>query len=338
VDDGKENIKVNERLKRVLRDRTAQTLALGVVFIVLLGFVRPPAMVDRVGIDHTYLFLKKTHSPKQYDVIIAGDSRAYCSLSPAVMRQELRTEASILNFGFEANGYTEVYMKGIDHKLKKADPSATVVLAFTPMTLVPSTAYWNGYESCLEKTGWPLYRDMYMPRMLRFFDPYEWRYVYRKVMGEVPVRMIWRYDPDGFVSVEQLPETREVDLAKQHNAFKNNQVKDERIELVMSWVKKWTSQGIAVYGYRPPANPKVVKIENHESGFDEPDIVSRFEKAGGIWVRADGKQYGTYDGYHLLGHEAERFSSHFADVMLADGWKQHRGHLTSKKSPPPLSN
>ena len=338
MNEATEKITLTERLRRLAKDRTARTLVLGAVFIVLLGSIRPPAMVDRVGVDHTYVFLHKTHSPEKYDVVIAGDSRAYCSLSPRVMRKELQTNASILNFGFEANGYTEVYMKGIDSKLDRSGTSPTVVLAFTPMTFVPSTAYWNGYENCLEKTGWPLYRDMYMPMMLRFFDPFEWRYVYREVMDEKPVHMIWRYDADGFVSVAQEPELHEVNLEKQHAAFKNNKVKQDRIELVMKWVRKWTAEGIAVYGYRPPANPEVVQIENQEAGFNQADVVSRLEKAGGIWVEFNDGDYGTYDGYHLLGREAERFSSDFADAMLADGWKHGQGHLTSKKSPPPQSN
>ncbi len=321
---------LSERIRCLLRDRTARTLALGAVFIVVFGLVRPPAMVDRIGVDHTYLFLYKTHSPKKYDMIIGGDSRAYCSLSPAIMRKSLGTNESILNFAFEANGYTEPYMKGIAQKLDRSAAAPTIVLAFTPMSLVPSTAYWNGYENCLDKKGWPLYRDMYMPRLLRFFEPYEWRYIYRRVMGETPIRYVWRYDADGFVSVKQVPEVRQVNVEKQHSAFKNNTVKEDRVELVMEWVKKWTSQGIAVYGYRPPASPQVVEIENTEGGFDQGDIVHRFQEAGGIWVNVDPNAYATYDGYHLLGHEAVRLSKDFASEMLADGWNRGPGHLTSK--------
>ena len=330
MNDTTTKIALSERIRRLWHDRTAQTLTLGAVLVVLFGFVRPPAMVDRVGVDHTYIFLYKTHSPKKYDMVIGGDSRAYCSLSPAVMRKSLGTDESILNFAFEANGYTEPYLKGITAKLDRSAPAPTVVLAFTPMSLVPSTAYWNGYENCLDKTGWALYRDMYMPRLLHYFEPYEWRYIYRRVMGETPIRYVWRYDADGFVSVQQFPEVREVNVEKQHSAFKNNTVKEARIELVMDWVRKWTSEGISVYGYRPPASAQVVKIEDTEGGFDQDEIVRRFQEAGGVWVDVGSDQYATYDGYHLLGHEAVRFSSKFAAKMLADGWNHGQPKLTLK--------
>ena len=306
---------------RIINDRVTQTVALGAFFVLLGGLYRPPELIERSGEDPRHLFLNKAHNAKDYDVVLGGDSRMYSCLSPAEMSAVLG-DIRIINFGFELTGFDDMYLDRIREVVNANSEYATIVLGVTPQSLTPASGQETGFKSSIRKTGWPLMRDMYMPRFLRFFDPYEFRYLIRYLRGESPSRHLWRYNADGFVDVDMVPLVAVDKVEGVKRTFEGNQVAEERVRQLMDYVTRWSGEGIQVYGFRPPTSTAIATMEDEFSGYNETEIRKRFEAAGGVWLEVQHGKYGSYDGHHLLGYAARVFSTDFANQMTERGWKK----------------
>ena len=307
-------------VRRIIKDPVTQTLVLGAVLVVLGGMFRPPEMNFQAGVDPSYLFLDKAHNARGYDVVIAGDSRTYCALSPAVVNKTLGTNHHIINFAFEGLGYTKEYLDRLPQVIDTNHPRPVIILGLTPMSLTRGTTVMNGYQSAIQKTGWPLMRDMYMPAFLRFFKPYDWRFAIRWLKREDPFRLIWHFHADGFVGIEKKPLRRDLVVESFGHRFDGNPVQQYLVDQLLEYVQRWSDQGIRVYGFRPPTCEEMMTKELEVAGFDSLNVPVRFNEAGGVWIDISQTAYYSYDGSHLSRAGALEFSQDFASRLEELGW------------------
>ena len=94
--------------------------------------------------------------------------------------------------------------------------------------------------------------------------------------------------------------------------FTDNQVSQEVVDELLVYVKKWTSQGIHVVGFRPPTSHAIRQYEHEKGGFVEVDFVKQFETAGGIWIPVPADDYQTFDGNHLDNQSAKQLATDLA--------------------------
>ena len=170
-------------------------------------------------------------------------------------------------------------------------------------------------------------RDMYMPMLFRYVEPYDWRYVIRFLRGQHPSRHFWFYNKDGFIHVNMVPLVPVDNVDGIKRTFEGNQVAEEKIQMLLNKVAQWRADGFQVFGFRPPTSVRIAQMEDEFSGYDIEDIRKRFGQAGGVWLHTEPGSYVTYDGHHLTGEAAGQFS-----VDLASQMKQH-GWMTNESAP-----
>lgn len=80
-------------------------------------------------------------------------------------------------------------------------------------------------------------------------------------------------------------------------------------------VREFQSAGITVYGFRPPGDEAMRRMEHLKSGLDFTWLPRRFEAAGGKWLKVDETGFPPYDGVHMDFKTAIRFSRHLAGLI-----------------------
>ncbi|MGD8377808.1 MAG: hypothetical protein PVF68_16880 [Acidobacteriota bacterium] len=88
-------------------------------------------------------------------------------------------------------------------------------------------------------------------------------------------------------------------------------VDEEIVNRFLDLTRGWSSEGIAIFAFRPPSCPELTQLESEACGLDEVAFVRRFEDAGGRWLDPEG-DYPTYDCAHLESAAAVRFSEGLA--------------------------
>jgi hypothetical protein len=102
--------------------------------------------------------------------------------------------------------------------------------------------------------------------------------------------------------------------------FQGCRVDPQVVETVLDRTRKWASEGIVVFAFRPPTPAEVALAEDRIYGFDEPEFAAAFERAGGVWLQTPQHHYRCYDGSHLDSASARRLSASLArEIASAQG-------------------
>ncbi|MSP61434.1 MAG: hypothetical protein EXR72_14020 [Myxococcales bacterium] len=299
------------------RYRLSLTLATAAALVVTVGLIRP-RINDNAGLDPDDYWAMKTAWRGCADAVIAGDSRVYKAVSPAVMKQFLG-ERRILNYGFSGNGYTAEYLRAIEEVLAADGGEKIIVLGITPHALTQRACATNGFKDLRRPTkGRPRLLALLERKLDEPFGGVRLKGLPSLVLGgpRFTKRFHNHYHEDGWAPGGQNPETDEA-VEYYRGLFKNNPVSDEIVARVEAAVVRWRARGIAVYGFRPPTTPGMLALEDGDGGFDEARFVARFERAGGVWLPVPGTGYASYDGSHLRDDAALRFSADLAPQLAA---------------------
>ncbi len=290
-------------------DRSALTLILAAIFVFALGSIRRN---DFAGISSTYLWNLKVHWSACADVVVAGDSRVYCGVSPSAMSKFLPA-VRIKNFGFGAVPYTREYLSAIHNVLDPQSRSKIILLGITPHSFSAHALRKNGFDYYRKNLIRRFSTDQYFGDLLNFVMPLSFdelsQIILRKDTGP---QFRLKCHPDGWVATIKIPEDPREALAGLDKRYDDQQVIPNLVQNLVTTVANWRRQGIAVYAFRPPTTPEVFDRENRLMGFNHDAFVREFQAAGGTWIDTDLKNYRSFDGSHLRVESAVRLSENLA--------------------------
>lgn len=304
--------KPESRLYNFRHDRTAMTLLLAGMLILVMGMLRP----DKPrGVPPKRFWAAKITWRHCADVVITGDSRALMSLAPAQL-ESVFPKTTVLNFGFPGNPYSQQYLDAVENVLKPDSAKRRIIMGVTPHSLTRrahSTSYFRKLSAIPDER---LEMHKTFAPVLEFLKPMSLRDAWHGLFPQTAEStVVTRYYPDGFLAVHRTP-CRLNELKKYREIFRKKNVSDDLIRNLLDRVRMWIRQGIIVYGFYPPTCERMVKVERNGSGFDRTDFIRRFTQAGGIWLHFDPTAYQSVDGSHLQDTAAFRFSRTFAQRLL----------------------
>ncbi|MDA3929796.1 MAG: hypothetical protein PF541_12660 [Prolixibacteraceae bacterium] len=117
---------------------------------------------------------------------------------------------------------------------------------------------------------------------------------------------------NGYVESDKFPIDTLEAIPSYTKDFNNYQVEEKYTNTLFEQVQNLTKQGIHVIGYRPPVSQTLRILEDSLGNYNEAEIKSGIQKAGGFWIDLDPSKYTTYDGSHLDKVPAERLSTELA--------------------------
>jgi hypothetical protein len=120
---------------------------------------------------------------------------------------------------------------------------------------------------------------------------------------------------DGWISTHKHPGKISRELKKYREYYKKYKVYEGNIKNVFAAVSQWSGGNIKVYGFIPPSCKEMYDMESEISGFNEKDFVTRFKKAGGVWLDVDPSAYYSFDGCHLQSDAAMEFSRDLGEMI-----------------------
>lgn len=292
------------------RERCVYVLLLSVVFIVAAGSLRPESQLVNRGMDPRAFWARKASSHGDYDAVLAGDSRVYRGLWPRAIAESM-PQIRVINFGFPGTGLSKAYLAAVEKRLDPASPRKLIVLGITPHALTAGAAQANGFLAERGKSVFDRWAAMSLGRGLSYLDPMPPRRLLTKLLGrESPPSFLYyqHFHPDGWVASRRAPEDPQEALEPYRKALEATRVSRAVVDELLDAVRRWTSQGIAVCGFRPPTTAAMVALENACADFDEAGFARAFRSAGGTWLSFDIERYHTYDGSHLREDSARQLS------------------------------
>lgn len=295
--------------------RSHLTLLTALLLIGLLAWLRPAP--PETGLSTASFWTRKMLWEKEFDVVLAGDSRMYRGLSPGEMRRVFGGYR-IANFGFSACGFGKHYLARLPRLFDPASRQKILVMGITPNSLTEKSAEVdNSFLARLHENRLEQYANLLFGDFLKPFDPYNYREL-RNALKNRRQGYFQHYYEDGWVASYKLPEDPGDALDEYRKNWSEQKV-SRRVEAeLIATVKKLTASGIRVYGFRPPTTQAMYELESAMSGFDEAAFRDRFQKAGGIWLDFPLGRYPSYDGSHLRRDGAVLLSRDLARAIRND--------------------
>jgi hypothetical protein len=305
----------------MLDRRLILMLVLSAALVPLAGRLRPPEECHFLGLDQELFWREKAELAPVQDLILAGDSRTNVNLDPASMASVL-SGYRIYNFGFLRVGFSPAYMDRIESELDPASTKKGVVLGITPLSLTRWAQTDNQFVAMMRHRDGAVIRwarpvlDPLLP-VRWFLRPIRPKDILYALAGKPPVRI---YTENchalGWRSGISVPPDETNGLRGYGVLFEGNTVSPLIIAVVLDYTRRWTSEGIEVFAYRPPTTEAMLALENEKSGFNEPDFIAQFQAAGGHWVAVTQfGRYSSFDGSHLDEASARALSVDLATAI-----------------------
>jgi hypothetical protein len=270
-----------------------------------MGLMRPD---KPVGIYPKRYWAEKIRWRHCADAVLTGDSRTLMALSPAHMKKVLDYDR-ILNFGFGANWYARKYLEIVEEVLDPNSNNKAIMMGITPHSLTYRTKVLGHFLYFINVSKQDVFFDIHLAPLLNFLDPMSFRDAYQGLFPSLaPTTTRQEYFADGWISVHKEPSGKRREVKRYRGIFKQRQVSQETIDVLMEFVTKWSNSGIKVYGFVLPTCKEMVELEAKESGLNQFEFIKTFKQAGGIWIDVDQCSYESFDGSHLQDVGAVEFS------------------------------
>lgn len=304
-------------LKALVKERALIALLLSAGIIIALGMARYD-WVERVGVAPEAFWTMKVGWRGEADIVVAGDSRILCAVSPAAMAEVLPGRR-ILNYAFLGTGCEPTYLSAARSVLSPDSDRPTIVLGVSPRSLTKGATQQKWFAPVYDQHVLKRRLSRHTGDIMYFFRAM----TYAELLTTLGAaegkagRCFQDFRPDGWEATIIEPAHRGA-LEEYRTKFDPDQegpVDQDVIDGLLEIVRRWRADGIAVYGFRPPSCLEMVAMENAISGFDEASFVRQFEAAGGVWVDVDQGAYSSYDGSHLDLNSAPQFSKDLAHLI-----------------------
>jgi hypothetical protein len=212
-----------------------------------------------------------------------------------------------------------VYLRYLEQVLDPRSKQKTIVLSASPQNFTDGYVNRNGFLNCARKRPIERFMDIRFGGMTFPFRPMKTSHFARLFLGQQPqVSGRQEFHPNGWFSTEDLVADRNREIEKYRAFFEpqnNGPACEDHIDRLIEAVEKWSSQGIRVYGFRPPTCSEIAEMEQNLSGMDWARFVTRFRDAGGNWLEVDAAEYATFDGSHLGRASAEELSLNLGEQI-----------------------
>lgn len=290
--------------------------SIGIVLVALLRPVPPGELLPE------NVFWAKKAAAGPAEVVMAGDSRTYRSLAPAVMVEALPGRR-ILNYGWDSSGFAPDYLAAIDRHLAGND--ATVILGLTPWSLTARSDTQTNFDEYQRKSALDLSVTLTFGTALSRFNSF---IAFRPEMtakGKAKAdkwgkaTKVQYFHADGWVYSDLVPHDPENSLASYAKNFADNPVSPAMVDGLLQRIRDWRARGVRVYAFRPPTTTAMIALEHRLSGYDETALARQVIAAGGTWVDVPQHDvYDCYDGSHITGDAAEQLSRAMATAIAGD--------------------
>ena len=303
------------------QDRCVKTLVISIILLIIVGilkFLFPTPLMDEELAEERFWALK-TFAKPEFDMLVMGDSRTFCGISPDAMNTILPSYR-ILNFGYSLGGLNEVIYREATAKLDPNSNKKVLLLAVTPSSLLPETAKNLAFQEKKTMSREYVYILTNFYQIAKFLSPlkvedmipFQLQKIIRKILKkDTSERHYTKFHDNGWVAAWRIPETKRY-LKDFHDMFLENHISDNLVQKLLEKTQEWVQQGILVFGFRPPSSVEMEALENELSGFDEGEFSKKFETAGGIWLSFPVERYHSYDASHLHKDSAVQFSKDLA--------------------------
>lgn len=290
------------------------TFLMAIIFIAILGSIFPKNP-DKYLKDRFWAF--KVHHKKSYNFIILGDSRTYRGISPYEIEQVL-PEFRVLNFAFSNGGLNPNIYKAAQTRLDEKIGSTIILLGVSPLTMNNISLPNEQYVQELTRPKEEVMERMYLGKYLNYFSSVSPTKLKDLIEKKEPLsKYISIYHDNGWVESEKFPQDTMEAMPYYEQDFALHTTNYQLVNQLCNQINLWSSRGIKVFAFRPPAAKPLVSLENSAGKYNEALIKERIEKAGANWIDIDPNLYKTYDGSHLYKNEARRLSTHIANHIKA---------------------
>lgn len=291
------------------KKRMIAVALLATILLTAFAIVRP---MDRHGVPETKFWYDKFASPADFDVVVAGDSRILHGIDMQPFSDQGLGKG--LNFGFQGAAANDEFVDASAARLNDRGKKV-LVLGITPNGFTANSIATNGYKEKLreyKKTKFTL--PNFLGAIVQRFRPLALADIRRMASGRKnPLQRI--HHADGWVESRHAKPNEDSALRFYKVRFDGNPIQTNEIELTCETVKERVTDGVKVFGFKPPLSASMIELENEKSGFDYGDFVAKFSAAGGVWIEVDASQFKTYDGSHLESESATEFSSWLAAAI-----------------------
>ena len=287
-----------------------------------LGFVYN---MSQTYVDRNYA--KFTHKAGG---LILGISRAHDGISPEIIEQEFSNsiQKPMLNFAIEKTqtSYGAVYLNAIKHKIDTTSNNGLFILSVTPGNFLISNKIKDTANIEIDK-------NTIMSKLSRFNSQPNFDYIRKCYDGSLyrgllkPQKMYINIHPNGwleFKSKKISKEKREANkkrwMEQTNNSYQHilkHQKKSEyRLQMFENTIEYLKNYGTVVVT-RMPIDPDFLVLENDFwSNFNERiDTISKKHKVSYLDFSTTGELYNSYDGSHLYGDSAKRFTKTLCDSI-----------------------
>ena len=299
------------------------TLLASLLVICYVGFVYN---ISQTYVDRSYS--KFTHKAGN---LILGISRAHDGISPKIIEQEFNNsiQKPVLNFAIEKTqtSYGAVYLNAIKHKIDSTSNNGLFILSVSPGSFLISKGMKDSANIDLDK-------NTLLAKMTHFNSQPNYEYIRKCYDGSLyrgllkPQKMYVDIHPDGWlefkskkIDKEKLAVKRKLWMEQTNNSYqqilkhqKKSEYRMQMLEETISYLKNYGTVVVT----RIPIDPDFLILENNFwTDFNQRmNIITDRQNVPYLDFSKTGNLYKTYDGSHLYGDSAKRFTKTLCDSIL----------------------
>lgn len=263
--------------------------------------------------------------PDPYPVIIYGDSRTFNGISPDIISKVLQQPS--FNLAFSSGGMNESMMRLIDAKLERKNDKKVVILGISPYSLTEKARKnecYNSYYGKLKIKGDSLFISS---RGLRLLDIITMPINKIFTIGSPNAKKIHKgkvfskqYHDNGWCETVVYGDTKKsiektLEMYETRD-FKNNPISPASISEMLTYIRKWTNEGVQVFAFRPPTCDAMEDIEERKTEFSSFMLEDEIRKHGGTWIEIPRTGWVSYDASHVDAESAKKLSAFIAGIIL----------------------
>lgn len=262
--------------------------------------------------------------------LILGISRAHDGISPAIIEQELNNsiQKPILNFAFEKSqsAYGAVYLNAIKHKIDTTSNNGLFILSVSPGSFLISNRVKDSAHVNLDK-------NTILGKMTNFNSQPNYEYVRKCYDGSLyrgllkPQKMFVTIHPDGWLEFKSKNISKAVQEANKkrwmqqtndgyRQVIKYQKKSEYRLQMLEETIEYLNNYGITII-IRTPIDSSFLALENNFwPDFNERiNTISKRQDVPYFDFSTTGRLYNSYDGSHLYGDSAKRFTKTLCDSI-----------------------
>jgi hypothetical protein len=253
-------------------------------------------------------WLNKANTHETFDLLVLGDSRLFSAVNPEILKKT--TDDKVLNFAFSSISFTEHYLLKADEVLA---PKGRVFIGLTAEALT----HFEGDQglSSYEKSG-----PLFIHQLMKWIRVY-WPVINLETLisrGKIPIIQMPPRSGSDFFHTNGWIETK-MEATKDYSSmvssyrglFQKHKIQESILVNLEKQISAWNKKGVTVYTFWVCFEAAVCQEEEILLGNgNRENINQRLQIAGAKFIPMNDSKYSTFDGDHLIGSEAIRFSEY----------------------------